>query len=602
MKKVFLSFAVAMVGMMPADAQQYLLINEKEIIPVDEIEKITYEADADFDSRLLPGRLATDTKTTLFTEALKLTHLADTLKAYWYPEYDGTQLEKFYYVSDVRKEVAWFNKQRSKQFTVFAETDDVFAAQGITNLEQLKAYAKKIYDETFPEDAGVTDPTDRRNSLNRFVAYHVLCHGSTYWYLTYYDGVMTDNFVDTSLTDINVWYSTLMPQGALKCSYPKIPDSPASEGVYLNHRGLQGGPDKYGYQIRGAKVVQDEAAGGFDHPCSNGYYFHIDRILAYDKQTRDDVLASELWRVDFKTLSPDFMNNAEELRGNYLVDDNSSIASESIENGCNYIYRWDAMENITANAETTTAVGLVHRRAHSNFWSWQGDEVNIFGDYDITIKLPPLPAGEWEVRLGECALPTRTALKVYLNNQLMHDSLVTSSVWINPESPFDNGNAREKITEILEENYISINKQENGRYLLTDLKTGEQLLSTSNPYNSYIFQGTDPVTGEKINWTERVNNYIAEYLNSLPVMNGSRECLFFIYNNGYISSYRFSNTAGGRTIRLVLGRLQTDGKSDNYLRLKSLKSIPYGNDTESMLDYLEFVPKFVYDNKEIPEE
>ena len=50
-----------------------------------------------------------------------------------------------------------------------------------------------------------------------------------------------------------------------------------------------------------------------------------------------------------------------------------------------------------------------------------------------------------------------------------------------------------------------------------------------------------------------------------------------------------------------LGRIKSDGKSDNYLRIESLTGSP-GNTSDAMFDYFEFVPKFVYDNQEIPEE
>ena len=61
-----------------------------------------------------------------------------------------------------------------KGYTAFVETDSVYAAHGIYNISDLKAYAAKVYDEMYPEDAAIADPTDRRNSLNRFVSYHLL--------------------------------------------------------------------------------------------------------------------------------------------------------------------------------------------------------------------------------------------------------------------------------------------------------------------------------------------------------------------------------------------------------------------------------------------
>ena len=56
---------------------------------------------------------------------------------------------------------------------------------------------------------------------------------------------------------------------------------------------------------------------------------------------------------------------------------------------------------------------VVYRRPHFNFWSYQGDEFNVFGDQDIEISLPPVPfSGEWQVRLGFCAVGSRGMVQI----------------------------------------------------------------------------------------------------------------------------------------------------------------------------------------------
>lgn len=500
MKKVLLSIAAT--ALCASATAQYVIVNNELPILASDVEKITYEEDEQFKDSLLPSVLAADPKTQLFSNALQLTGLAEMLSDYYYPNYQPIKLS-YHYAAHVWKEVAIFNSVRFKNFTMFVETDNTLAAKGITNIDQLKAYAKQVYDEVFPEDAGVTDPKDRRNSLNRFVAYHILPHGSTYWYLTFYDGKVTDKFVDTNLTDINCWYGTLMPHASLKCSYPMGTD----RGIFLNHRGLKDGPDKYGIQVRGAKVLpaNDDPDDPFTQRAFNGYYFYIDDVLTYDKTTREDVLGSELWRVDFKTLSPDIMNNAVELRGT-LQDDVSNVADESGRNGRNYAYEWDCMENIIGENTNTQ---LVARRAHPGFWSWQGDEINVFGESgSFTIKLPPLPAGEWEIRMGISSAPTRPSMKVYLNGQVTIDSLVMTP---------DNQNA----------------------------------------------------------------------------MKGPRECWTFTLIGDYGMSFDNAN----EIVRFPLGRITTDGKSDNYLKLEYLPNGRSGNNYELMLDYFEFVPKSLWDKE-----
>lgn len=605
MNRLLLSIAVAALSV-PASAQQYILVNNEQPIPAEDVVNITYEEDSEFKNRPLPNVLADDARVTLFCQALQLTGLADTLKTCEYAGYKTPKEQKYYYKVFQWNEVAWYNAERLKSFTVFAETDDVYAANGISNIDHLKAYAKQIYDEAYPEDAAISDPTDRRNSLNRFVAYHILPHGNSYWYLTYYDGLMTDKYTDTDLTDIATWYATMMPHASLKCCYPMAGDD---SGLYLNRRGLKDGPDKYGKQVRGAKILAGEGEGkdAFTQRAYNGFYYYIDRILAYDQQTREDVLGSELWRVDFKTISPDIMNNAEDLRGNYLVDDdlNKPDARVIPHNGRNRVYQWNCIENIQSDLTKANA-GIIARRAHAANPVWQGDEMDVLGDFcPITIKLPPLPAGEWEVRMGVYAHERRPDVKVYLNGQLTIDKLKLSKLY-NVEQPlWLQSSYEEELRDYMTKTVFVVTERDDYTFLVTDVRTGEQIVSDIDPYRYYAGQdftwrvnGTDVTTGERVNWTERATAYhkqaIKDYAATLPkLMKAPRECMSFTSNR----QMQFPDLNCGR---YVLGRLQSDGKSDNYLEIEAC-----GTPDENsilQLDYLELVPKAVYDNPDIPEE
>ncbi len=624
MKKLILSLATVALTV-PAAAQQFIIVNGTPIL-TSNVEKITYEQDENFEQTTLPGALAADPKTTLFSEALRVTGLADSLRNYRDEDYECPTTKKYYYRALVWSEVAWFNEYRDHNFTIFAETDDVFAAKGINNLAQLKAHAKQVYDAVFPEDATISDPTDRRNSLNRFVAYHILKHGSPYWYLTALDketGVSMRLCVDSTKTDMHAWYGTMMPEGSLKCTYPLTGDE---RGLYLNHRGLGSSPDKYGKQVRGAKIVPNDQPESeddqFTHTCFNGYYFYIDDILTYDTE----VLGTELWRVDFKTLSPDIMNNAADLRGNYLVDGSASLPDDSPnpKNGRNRVYKWDCIENIVGDTVplSSQSPGLIARRAHCNFWSWQGDEIDIFGSFDMNIKLPPLPAGEWEVRMGVSALETRPAVRVSLNDEVMIDSLDCTKRYYGLDTPFMDlpKDISDAIFEYMSTNLLLATQIDDWCWLLTDVLTGEKLnvYWSPGPYDGDWFRGNtireirgeDPVTGVEVDWTERVQN-LREYAKSIilvslqpNMMSWPRECMHFNTGGGQ-SSFAGIN----ELVRYVLGRIQSDGKSDNYLRLQWVRQyvleswgLRSKDNTEMVFDFFELVPKAVFDNQEVPEE
>ena len=591
MKKLILSFAVAMLCV-PATAQQYIIVDNETPILASDVDKITYEQDEQFSSSLLPSVLAADPKAQLFSGALQATGIAEMLNNY---QYDGCQAPADFYPTALKK--YWYNTSRNKMFTVFVETDEALAVLGISNINQLKAYAKKVYDAVYPEDADISDPKDPRNSFNRFMAYHILPFGCNYWNLTYYDGKQTDKVVDTDMTDIAVWYGTVMSNASLKCSYPMGADS----GVYLNRRGLKDGPDKYGKQIRGAKIVSDgsNSSDPFTHQAFNGYYFYIDRMLVYDKTTQEDVLGSELWRVDFKALSPDIMNNAEDLRGNFYD------SSDNTKNGKNYAYSFNCLENITA--ENTTAP-LLASRAISYYSTYLCDEVWIPGTGGIfTIKLPPLPPGEWEIRMGTSAQDVRPHIRVSLNGQVTIDSLDLTLRNYNPDMFFGENPFSREILDYMEKNYFEVTQQGDDQYLVTDLKTGEKILLGGNPHSAFssydnilYFIGTDPSTGTELDWTERANTYRQQATNdyitiaNLPkVMKAPDECMC---DNGGSGSW-LSLSHYAICVRYPLGRITTDGKTDNYLRIESLSDGKLGTNNELAIDYLEFVPKPIYDNE-----
>lgn len=155
------------------NAQEYLHIKSPwhgTHIPIELIDSITFGELSHADK--LPAIMAQDPNISIFNEALQLTHMCDSLlEEYDYSYYnDSEEMHQGIYLHSM---CYGLNIIR-KGYTVFAETDSVFFANGINNIEDLKAFAAKVYDEVYPEDAGITDLTDRRNSLNRFVSYHLL--------------------------------------------------------------------------------------------------------------------------------------------------------------------------------------------------------------------------------------------------------------------------------------------------------------------------------------------------------------------------------------------------------------------------------------------
>lgn len=80
--------------------------------------------------------------------------------------------------------------------------------------------------------------------------------------------------------------------------------------------------------------------------------------------------------------------------------------------GRNYYFPNGYLKNVSVNGY------FVYRRPHDYYDSYEGDEMNIFGNFDITFKIPPVPfEGDWQIRLGYAQEPTRGIAQIYFDGE-----------------------------------------------------------------------------------------------------------------------------------------------------------------------------------------
>lgn len=396
MKKILLALALPC-ATSALYAQEFLCVNgywSSDVIPVEHIDHISFGEVA---VETLPEVMAKDPNIKIFNEALQLTGLCDSLQAIYDNEfyYEHELVQSFY-----RNQQSYALQKLRKGFTAFVETDKTLALYGIGSLADLKAYAAKVYDEMYPEDAGVTDPTDRRNSLNRFVAYHLLDRKATQNELTAagISNELAGNVAEKynrEAVDIADWYETLMPHSLLKCSAPRMN---GQDMVYVNRRGLQDHADDRGVLVEGA--VLDPS---FQGVAINGYYHYIGGIIAYDKQTQEVVLDEQII-VNNSTISPEFMNNGMRISRAYPV----------ISNDNEVFLPAGSLKNVQVNSDDTRMYYLFNKAWHDV----QTDEFLITGLFDLTIKLPSLPAGTYELNIGYSPSASRNVAEAYLDGEL----------------------------------------------------------------------------------------------------------------------------------------------------------------------------------------
>ena len=462
------------------------------------------------------------------------------------PEWDPKSQAKYYYRSHTWSEVGWVPDTKNYGFTFFVVPDSILEAKyGIAKNDMRALYdlACKLYDPVYPDDVSAEghkyeNLTDSVNPLHRFVQYHIL-------------NKKVGGAVDLTPMEVNIgvvkgavgfdenlinpidWHHTLLPHTLIKVEQLTMRSYVGAGKLrerYINRR-----YDK-DYQIEGQHIDASVEAER-PHDGLNAHYFYVDDVVAFTKDVQEKVQNMRI-RMDFSTVFPEVICNGLRYEGDMTQDDSNSVPDDSSKpkNGKNYYFPLGYLDGVTFN----TSCHFVLRRPHMNFWSWQGDEWNIFGDYDLTFRLPPVPStGDWQVRLGFCAIETRGVMQVYFDG-------VPQGI------PLD-------MT----------------KYLDSDLYIGDRFEFDETCAKYDAMSDEDKAEEQKV-------------LKNLGAYRAPRSIFHFDYSN---KNYFVGNN---RTYRRILCQARIDATKDHFIRFRVASDGKQGNNNEFMLDYLELVPKSVY--------
>lgn len=321
----------------------------------------------------LPDLMKQNADISLFVEAMEATHVSDSLQRYIDENY---QYDENTYYYERQKETCIRPKNRRFGYTGFIETNDVFAALGIYTLADLAAYAKDIYDASFPADAGLYDDdyTHPRNPLNRFVSYHFLDRTIYASKITTFTSIMPQyESVD--------YYETLCQGTILRVERGQ---GSRNKGLRLNRR------HDVQFQIEGVLVRDDKGYDG-----NNGVYYLIDSPLAYTTDVKTKVLNVRM-RFDAGSLMTELSTN-----GVYRND----------EKQCYWI-----PDGYVKNMKFYQESIVLYQYPHPDYWCWYGDEIIGFGQYDFALRLPPVPEGTYEIRYGYVPMEQRGITQIYVDD------------------------------------------------------------------------------------------------------------------------------------------------------------------------------------------
>ncbi len=501
---------------------------------------------------LLGTVIEKDTTCSIYYKALKETGMLDSLQAYIDDSYgfanDRDRIDSCTWTNDAlciwtaaEYDNVAYPEKRYFNFTVFLCPDSILIEKyGIRNWMDLEKKAIELYQPVYPEDAGVTERTDRRNYLNRFISYHMLDRYGSYYSLSPFDNDRNQYNFNRRKWDMADWYETMMPHSIAKFSFP----SGSQSGLYINRRGVQSRADERGVFVRGAKVT-DPNKVNVNLTAVNGICHYIDDIIAYD-QTTQEVVLNERMRLDCSTLSPDFMtklSDGETARGHFCRtshdngrygDGGQGASAASNKNTC-----IGFKAGYVRNFSYTNLTHMHVRMRVLGFWSYEGDEVTVKGQFDLTVKLPPVPKGTYEIRMFTCTgFTSRGIMQAYIDG-------------IPQGIPFD---MRPGGVELF------------GYKTDSDLGDEDAIAAFDKSIHN-------------IGW-----------------MRGPKA-----YEPGDRSSYSSGSSFRDlpNTIRKVLGTFYTDGKSDHYLRLQQKME---SGDNEMNFDFIELCPSSVYNNEYFAED
>ena len=515
---------------------------------------------------LIGAIILKDQKCVLYATALQVTGIMDTLQDHYVDDTYGWATDK-----DRIDSCTWTNTKlciptakdlngnggeydnvaypvkRYFNYTAFICPDSILKEKhGVTTLlgktdpTSLEYLAHQLYDPMYPEDADNDDLTSRKNALNRFISYHVIDRYGDYYSLTSMDNNNLPNNFNRMKYDICDWYGTLMPHSLMKFSYPSGPKA----GLYINRRGVRHHADERGGFAPGAKVFKsNELKWGTITTALNGMYHYIDDIVAYDRTMQETVM-NDCIRLDCTTLSPDFMTkltDGEVARGhtwggNLRYDLAKNNNDPAANNNRSVGFKPGYARNFQMTANTH-----MHVRGRSlYFWSYEGDEVIFKGRYDFTLKLPPVPVGTYEVRMMTCVgFDTRGIVQYYLG----------------------------PTPEKMEPQGIPFDMRPGGGALFGNTRDSD-------------LGDDDAITA------------FDKSIHNIGWMKGPK-----CYHPGSRSSFDAGSDpmrALPNTIRKVVGTIQSDGKSEWYMRIQQKME---SENNELNFDFIELCPSSVYNNE-----
>ena len=342
-------------------------------------------------------------KFSLFSLALKRTGLDEELS-----ELERTDIK------EVTNETQyWVPEKCELGYTIFAETDDVFRAHGITDIPTMAEYAAQVYQDCAKDGSGWydyarrnkievstgTDYENQWNVLNMFIRYHLVAYKMPWDRLVY-------DWNQTAKVTLCEYYETMLPYTLIKMTRNsgKRMLNRWVENNSLTDRVAELGTAAM-HQVRFEGIELEGQNGQIQ--AINGYIHPLTDMLVYNEDVPKGAL-NERMRFDDTSLLGEMMSNS--IRGMTMAEIKAHVDGgeySRVRFPSNYFSNL-----MVYNGDDTM---LRYLAKDDGAWSnYEGDEFLCVGNYDFALRLPPVPDGTYELRLGYTANGNRGMLQFYL--------------------------------------------------------------------------------------------------------------------------------------------------------------------------------------------
>ena len=336
----------------------------------------------------------------IFADALRQTHLNDSIAE----TYDMSYLSP--YTTEFVNILGYTMKplqQRRLGYTLFAEPNSVMQAAGINSVDDLNQYATTYYGT---EDA--SDPTSRRNALNRFISYHLLNRQmSTNAFI--YSGPCTSSYYMDKRYE---YYETMLENRLIEFK----------AGNRLNE------------QQNGQYVGIDESASNIDG--MNGFIHSLTDMLIYDETVMQQDVLNKRIRFDAYSIPPQLTNNNIRWKLTNLDGFGGYTMSPDY---CGDYFKFNDASKFIMWA--------------SDYWTnYQADEISVRGWYDVTVRMLPVPPGTYEIRLGYTARSWGGIAQLFVDGDIIGIPVSFNYTgeqpqigWVSDDQTTDNGAENDKM-------------------------------------------------------------------------------------------------------------------------------------------------------------